>query len=207
MSEAAVDVHLPHGAVFYREGEDLQQVALVGTGNIRVFKTTSNGRELTLYHVRDGQPCMVNLLCVVLGRRAMASAVAEEPVDAVLVPANVFRNLLTTNGALQRFVFETMAVRVGDMLTLVEEITVARMDVRLASWLLRQFAARHPEGVIAATHDEIAVELGTVREVVSRLLKEFERKGAVRLFRGRVTLSDERVLSSLSAVPEVPTSP
>lgn len=166
--------------MFYSEGDDTGNFGLVG-GDIRVFKTASNGRELTLYHVRDGQACLINLLCVVLKRGAMASAVTEEATDAALVPADVFRNLLTKSEALRRFVFETTASRVVDILALVEEITVRRMDARLASLLPRRAANHGPDGAVIATHDDLAAELGTAREVVSRVLKEMERRGAVRL--------------------------
>jgi CRP/FNR family transcriptional regulator len=196
IGEAALAVHLPEGASFYREGELSRDFGLVGRGNIRVFKTASNGREMTLYHVRDREPCLVNMLCVFLGRGAMASAVVEAPTDAVVVPATVFRKLLTTSDAVQRFVFETMAARILDVMALVEEITVRRMDARLASWLLRTFAAQQPDVVIAHTHDELAAELGTAREVVSRVLKELERKGGIRLSRARIILIDERILSN-----------
>jgi CRP/FNR family transcriptional regulator len=101
--------------------------------------------------------------------------------------------MLTTSAALQRFVFETMAERLVDVMTLVEEVVVRRLDARLASWLLRGFATG---SAIAVTHDEIAAELGTAREVVSRVLKELERRGAIRLSRARIMLIDDRVLSA-----------
>jgi CRP/FNR family transcriptional regulator len=88
-------------------------------------------------------------------------------------------------------------------MTLVEEIVVRRMDARLASWLLRQFAAVPAQPVIAATHEEIAGELGTAREVVSRVLKEFERKGSIRLARARIVLLDDRALSKAASRDEV----
>jgi CRP/FNR family transcriptional regulator len=130
----------------------------------------------------------------------MASAVTEEPTDAVLVPADVFRNLLTKSDAIRRFVFETTASRVVDILALVEEITVRRMDARLASLLLRRTAAQEPDAAIVVTHDELAAELGTAREVVSRVLKEMERRGALRLARGRIVVVDERVLAGFAMV-------
>jgi CRP/FNR family transcriptional regulator, anaerobic regulatory protein len=197
ISEAAVAVQLAEGALFYREGDVCREVGLVGRGDIRVFKTASSGRDVTLYHVRDRQPCLINMLAAFLGRGAMASAGVEAPTEAVLFRVDVFRNLLTTSDALQKFVFETMAARLVEVMTLVEEITVRRMDTRLASWLLRRFAAQRPNDTIALTHDEVASELGTVREVVSRLLKEFERKGAIRLSRGRILLANAHVLSEL----------
>jgi CRP/FNR family transcriptional regulator len=196
--EAATAVHLLPGSMFYSEGDMTRNFGLVGRGDIRVFKTASNGRELTLYHVRDGQPCLINLLCVVLDRGAMASAVVEETTDAVIVPADVFRNLLTKSEAVRRFVFETAASRVVDILGLVEEITVRRMDARLASLLLRRAAEQRPNVTLVGTHDEFAAELGTAREVVSRVLKEMERRGAIRLARGRILVLDERVLASFA---------
>ena len=196
--DSSTAVHLQPGSLFYSEGDDAGNFGLVGSGDIRVFKTASNGRELTLYHVRDGQPCLINLLCVVLRRAAVASAIIEEPTDAVLVPADVFRNLITRSEALRRFVFETTASRVVDILALVEEITVRKMDARLASLLLRRAAAEGPNAGIIATHDELAAELGTAREVVSRVLKEMERRGALRLARGHIAVLDERVLAAFA---------
>ncbi len=198
IADSSTAVHLLPGAKFYGEGDENTAFGLVGHGDIRVFKTASNGRELTLYHVRDGQPCLINLLCVVLNRSAMASAVIEEPTDAMLVPADVFRNLLTRSEAVRRFVFETAASRVVDILALVEEITVRRMDARLASLLLRRVADQRPNVTLLGTHDDFAAELGTAREVVSRVLKEMERRGAIRLSRGRVIVVDERVLAAFA---------
>jgi CRP/FNR family transcriptional regulator len=193
MADAAVMVHLTEGASFYREGDRCREVGLVAHGDIRVFKSLSNGREVTLYHVRDRHPCLINMLSVFLHREAMASAVIDAPTDALVIRSDVFRNLLTSSAPLQRFVFETMSERLVDVMTLIEEIVVRRMDARLASWLAEGFAVS-PGGGITITHEALAAELGTAREVVSRLLKELEHKGAVRLARGRIVLLDERLL-------------
>lgn len=202
--EAANYVRLPEGALFYREGELCGHFALVGGGDLRVFRTGSNGREITLYHVRDRQPCLVNMLSVFLGRPAMASAVADAPTEAVVVPAPVFQRLIATSDVVRWFVFETMAARLVDVMTLVEEISVRRMDARLAALLLRTFALHASDNVIASTHDALAAELGTVREVVSRVLKDFERNGAIRLGRGRITLVDQRLLSKVAGDARTP---
>jgi CRP/FNR family transcriptional regulator, anaerobic regulatory protein len=198
LRDAVVGAQLAEHAVFYREGEHCRDVGLVVRGDIRVFTTTPSGREVTLYHVRDRHPCLVNMLSVFLHRGAMASAVVEAPTEALLIRADVFRNLLTSSAALQRFVFETMAERMVDVMTLVEEVVVRRMDARLAAWLLRRFE-ESAEPVIAMTHEEIAAELGTAREVVSRLLKDFERKGSVHLSRARILLVDRRLLAAPAA--------
>lgn len=196
--DAAVTVHLAEGTAFYQEGDRCGEVGLVARGDIRVFKRMPNGREVTLYHVRDRHPCLINMLSVFLHREAMASAVVDAPTEAVTIRSDIFRNLLTSSAPLQRFVFETMSERLVDVMTLIEEIVVRRMDARLASWLVDGFAASR-DGGITITHEEIAAELGTAREVVSRVLKEFEHKGAVRLARGHIVLLDDRLLADAAA--------
>jgi CRP/FNR family transcriptional regulator len=196
LDAATTVVSLPKGATFYREGDVCPHFGLVGRGGIRVFKDTAAGREITLYHVRDGEPCLLNMLSVFLDRPAAATAVTEAATEAVLVPSNVIRKWLTVNESVRTFIFEAMSARLADVMTLAVEVSIRRMDVRLASLLLKRADL---EQTIHLTHDELAAELGTVREVVSRLLKEFERGGAVQLGRGHVTIVDPSKLASEAA--------
>ena len=198
ISEASSYAALPKRACFYREGDEVAQFALVGKGSIRVFKTGETGREITLYHVQEGQPCLVNMLCVFLGQRAMATAVIETPVEAVVISASAFRDWVQANDSIRHFIFETMAHRMVELMTVVEEVAFRRMDTRLASALLGRFQHQGQPGVVSATHEEIAAELGTAREVVSRLLKDLERQGALQLERGRIELRDDALLRRLA---------
>ena len=200
MARAGRFVRLTPGMFFYREGELNSHFAVVGTGSIRVFKTGESGREITLYRVRDGETCLVNMLSAFLGQPTVASAVVETPTEVVLFPAETFRAWIASSDLVRKFVFETMARRLVDTMTLVEEIAFRRMDVRLAGLLRQRFATRR---IVDATHEALATELGTAREVVSRLLKEFERAGAVELNRGHVLLKDEARLAELSLQNEV----
>jgi CRP/FNR family transcriptional regulator, anaerobic regulatory protein len=193
--DSAREVALPAGADFCREGDEAAQFALVGSGDIRVFKTSLTGREITLYHVQEGEACLVNMLSVFLARPAMVSAQIEVAVEAVVIPAAVFRALVGSSGTVREFVFEAMAVRLIDVMTLTEEIAFRRMDERLAAYLQQRFCHRGAGSrEIAVTHEEIAQELGTAREVVSRLLKELEHAGALRLARGSIELRDDAAL-------------
>jgi CRP/FNR family transcriptional regulator len=196
---AVTTVSLPARAVFYREGDVCGHVGLVGLGDIRVFRTTPGGREITLYHVRDGEPCLANMLSVFLERPAVASAVIEAPTRAAIVPASAIRQWLSTDASVRAFVFEMMATRLTDVMTLAVEIGVSRMDARLASLLVRLLDRHTPDHTIRLTHDELAAELGTAREVVSRLLKEFERAGALRLARGRIVVVESSQLEALAS--------
>lgn len=195
IAEEGAFAALPAGATFYREGETCENFAVVGRGNLRVFKTAESGREMTLYHVQDGQPCLVNMLCILLGRPAMATAVVEDPTEAVVVHGATFRDWVHEQPAMRSYVFETMAERLAEVMNLAEEIAFGKMDRRVAGLLVQRFSGNR---AFAATHEEIAVELGTAREVVSRLLKDFERMGAIAMARGRLELRNASLLRDLA---------
>lgn len=180
------------GQFFYHEGDASSGLGLVGTGGIRVFKIGITGREITLYHVHDSEPCLVNMLSVFLDRPAMATAQSESAVEALVIPSVTARECVAQCEPMRQFVFETMARRVMEVMILVEAIAFHKMDNRLASLLRERFTKLR---VITATHEEIAAELGTAREVVSRLLKELEQVGAIELKRGYILLKDEARLA------------
>jgi CRP/FNR family transcriptional regulator len=191
IAEGGTFAALPPGTTFYREGEMCGHFAVVGRGNIRVFKTAASGREMTLYHVQDGQPCLVNMLCILLGRPAMATAVVEAPTEAVVLNGATFRDWVNKHAVVRNYVFETMAQRLVEVMTLAEEIAFGKMDRRVAGLLVQRFSR---DRAFAVTHEELAVELGTAREVVSRLLKDFERMGAIAMARGRLELRNASLL-------------
>jgi len=195
---AAVAQKLAPATVLYREGDFCEHVALVGWGSVRVFKTDSSGNEITLYHVQDGQPCLVNMLSIFLARPVMANAVVEIGVDAVLIPAAPFRRWLERETLVRNFALEAMGQRLIDVMVLVEELAFHKTDHRLARLVLERFVNNgRPLRILETTHDELARELGTAREVVSRLLKELERRGAIAIGRGHMELLDERILTRL----------
>ena len=196
LAAATTVVSLRKGATFYREGDLCQHFGLVRRGDIRVFKGAAAGREITLYHVRDGEPCLLNMLSVFLDRPAAATAVVEAETEAIVVSANVIRRWLSVHESVRTFVFEAMSARLTDVMTLAVEVSIRRLDVRLASLLLKLADVNR---AIHLTHDELATELGTAREVVSRLLKEFERCGALHLGRAHVTIVDPSMLASVTA--------
>jgi CRP/FNR family transcriptional regulator len=190
-------VTLEAGDFFFHTGQDVDVFALLERGTLRVFSAGANGREITLYGVEPGECCLVNVLCLISGVASPATAVAEEPVTAVLFQRRQFLDWLDERADLRAFVFGVMAERVGSMMALVEEVAFQRLDCRLAGFL-GQRAAGAADATIATTHDAIANELGTAREVVSRLLKVFERRGVVSLARGTITVHDPAFLARLA---------
>lgn len=196
---SAMLARLATGDYYFHEGDVCSQIALVGQGDIRVFKTGESGREITLYHVGPGETCILTASCVLAGKQYPAHACAECDSTAIVFPAQAFRSWIATCEALRQFVFETLARRMADVMSLIEEITFNKMDRRLASYLLRRFENEgKPLRIIHDTHEHIAAELGSAREVVSRLLKELERLRAIELARGRIILKDAAKLKALT---------
>ena len=179
------------GADLFREGDECEALALVARGSVRVFKTGEGGREITLYHVEDGQSCLVNMLSVLVGKPAAATARSEAPTQGVIIPGAAVRALVEASDLVRAYAIETMAERLIAFMTLFEEVAFGKMDARLAAFLLQRFESKP---LVAATHEEIAAELGTAREVVSRLLKDFATAGAIEVGRGRLELRDEAIL-------------
>ena len=186
-------VTLEAGSYFYHEGENCPNVALIGTGNIRVFKIADSGRQITLYHLRENETCLVNMLCAILQKPSPASAQAESTVNALIIPAAKFREWIGANEEIRNHIFHRMSARIVEVMMLVEEVAFHKMDQRIAAYLLQQFSGTP----LNITHEEIAAELGTAREVVSRVLKDFERHGAIAISRSRIDLLSESMLRKL----------
>lgn len=197
----AQTVTLDGGVEVYREGEACQRMAFVGDGSVRVFKRHDGGREITLYHVRQSESCILTASCVLTGQRYPATAIVENdhPVCAAILPPGHFHRWVHEHEVVRDYVFQMMSQRIADMMALIEEITFGKMDNRIAHFLIEKFTG---EGTflrsIHITHEQIADELGTAREVVSRLLKEFEKSGALELGRGRVRMTNERLLRAFA---------
>lgn len=196
MAGSGQRARLEAGQFFFHRGSMVDVFAVLETGALRVFATGDNGREITLYGLAPGECCLVNVLCLMSGMRSPATAVAEEASTAVLFPRDRFLKWVDQRADVRAFVFGVMNTRVVGMMTLIEEVAFQRLDCRLASCLLQRMDA---EGVVAATHEAIAGDLGTAREVVSRLLKSFEREEAVALTRGAVAVRNPAFLERLAS--------
>jgi CRP/FNR family transcriptional regulator len=199
LEEASV-VRIEVGEYFLREGDTCANFALVISGRIRVFKLGENGHEILLYHVGPGEACPLNVSCILSDRPVPAMARVEETLQAIVVPASAFRAWVAEHESLRTFVFQMFSTRLMEVMSLVEEVAFRRMDQRLAHRLAELLLEERPKGgSVEITHADIAADLGTAREVVSRLLKEFERLGAIRLSRGRILLRDGALLRDLAA--------
>lgn len=176
-------VVLPRGSTVFGEGARCIGFPLVLRGSIRVFKRSDEGRELPLYRVGPGESCVISTVCLVGQMDYDARAEAEEDTEvAILSPAGFAR--LLGDPSFRRFVFGLFSRRIADLMVLVDALAFKRLDQRLALILSRGPSPRR------ATHQQIADELGTVREIASRVLKEFEKAGLLKLGRGRIDILD-----------------
>jgi CRP/FNR family transcriptional regulator, anaerobic regulatory protein len=175
---------VPAGKQIYAEGDACSAIAFVLSGEIRVFKVGETGREITLYEIGPGETCILNASCILSGQAYPANAVAATEVEMLLIPSAAFRRLVDEHEEMRDFVFTLLSRRLSGVMELVEEVAFGRLDERLMDYLVEKSG----NNVLETTHQKIANDLGTSREVVSRLLKDFERKNEVRLSRNSITL-------------------
>ena len=186
-------VTVPAGTVLFDEHQPCQGFPFVLEGAIRVVKAAANGRELPLYRVLPGESCIITSSCL-LGHVAYnARGTAEVQTVLALLPRDLFDELLA-QPPFRDFVFRLFAERMADLMQLVEEVAFRKLDQRLANLLLGKGR------LLQTTHQQLADELGSVREMVSRLLKGFAEQGLVKLGREQVEVLDAAGLRKVASV-------
>jgi len=182
---------IPAGASICWEGDTCTQLALVLAGAVRVYKVGESGREITLYRIEEDESCILTASCILSQTRFPAFAVTESPVRAVLIPASILREWVKRYEVWRDYVFELMSKRLATVIATVEEVAFRRVDARIAEFVAN-LAEENQE--VKITHQEIAFELGTAREVVSRILKDFERENLIALSRGSIVIQNKPAL-------------
>jgi CRP/FNR family transcriptional regulator len=177
---------VPAGVQIYRQGDSCGAIAFVLSGDIRVYRIGETGREITLYEIGPGETCILNASCILSGKTYPAHAASLSPVEMLLVPSSTFRQMVAAQEVMRNFVFGLLSERLSGVMELVDEVAFGKLDQRLADYLIE----KAENGIVEATHQRIANDLGTSREVVSRLLKDLERKGVLRLSRSSIGLTD-----------------
>lgn len=186
---------VPEGTVLFHPGEAVKGFVIVLKGQVDVYLTGQSGREILLYSVAPGQSCIQSTLGLLGGEDYTGEAIARSACRLVLVPNTLFLKLMDLSPAFRGFVFSAFAMRMQSMMHLLDQVAFQRIEARLARCLLE----RAEEGVMHATHAEIAVMIGSAREVVSRRLDALARRGIVALERGHVRLLDCESLHNIAA--------
>jgi CRP/FNR family transcriptional regulator len=192
VQEQAQAVTVPAGTVLFDERQPCQGFPFILDGGIRVLKPAANGRELPLYRVLPGESCIITSSCLLGHTDYNARGVTETDTTLVLLPRAIFDDLLA-QPAFRDFVFHLFSERIADLMQLIEEVAFQKLDQRLAGLLLGKGKLLH------ATHQQLADELGSVREIVSRLLKGFAEQGLVKLGREQVEILDPAGLRRIAS--------
>lgn len=193
---------LPRGTVLFHPGDRPQGFVLVISGRIEVYLTGPGGREVLLYAVEPGQSCVQTTLGLLGEVDYSGEAITATPSEVVLIPRGLFLTLMDEDAAFRGYVFNAFATRMQSMMHLLEMLAFRRIESRLATALLDRMALSG-NATVQATHHELATQIGSVREVVSRRLEAFCRAGMVSTDRGSVTLIDQNALRRLAESAEV----
>lgn len=188
----ALRLRPPCGAQLFGIGADCPGFAMLTAGTIRVVRPLETGRSILLYRVRPGESCIVSIASLLGDTPCIGRAIAEDEIQGVLASPELFRDLIEHVPRFRSHVFEALSSRLGDVIQLLERVTTQSLHQRVAAWLLEQRAP------MCTTHGEIADELGTVREVVSRILGDFDRQGLVRLARGSIEVLNASGLEEIT---------
>jgi len=188
-------VEVPAGTQVFAPGQSADNLLLLLDGTVRVQQKSDTGREVFLYRVNAGESCVLTTACMLAFEDYSADGIAETDVRAVAIPRATFDELAARSPVFRDFIFKAYSRRITDLFTLIDDIVFQRMDVRLAARLL-ELAGEG--GVVHATHQVLANELGTAREVISRTLSEFHRRGWVEQSRGEVRLVGRSGLERLA---------
>lgn len=197
LQQSAFFARIPAGRDIFVEGDRIDAIALLLSGVVRVYKIGETGREITLYRFGLGESCILTANAILVQQSFPAIATVEKNAEAVMIPADTFREWVRRYDLWRSFVFDILSQRLAIMLSIVDEVAFRRMDERLAKFILSRSQDQNP---VRITHQEIAAELGSSREVISRLLEDFSSRGWLRLSRGKVEILDPESISDSSVM-------
>jgi CRP/FNR family transcriptional regulator len=188
---------IPAGKDVFVEGDQAEAIALLISGVVRVYKIGETGREITLYRFGLGESCILTANAILSRKSFPAIATIEKDAEAVMIPAEVFRDWVRRHDLWREFVFALLSERLSTVMAVIDEVVFQRMDRRVAALLLAKAKFQHP---LRVTHQEIAAELGSSREVISRILEDFSQRGWLEAGRGVVEILELDELRNLAAV-------
>ncbi len=194
--QAAFYARVPAGRDIFAEGDRIDAIALLISGVVRVYKIGETGREITLYRFGQGESCILTANAILSRQSFPAIATVERDAEAVMIPADTFRDWVRRYDRWRGFVFDLLSQRLSSMMAIVDEVAFRRLDRRVAALLVERSRKGDP---VHITHQEIAAELGSSREVVSRLLEDFAERGWIRTGRGTLEVRDRAALEKRSA--------
>lgn len=195
LAAEGVTVELKPRQVLFRPGDACGYLPLLLEGRVRVQRVTRSGKEIILYRIGEGEMCVLSTACLLSAELYAAEGIAETPGRAIMVSAARFTHLLGVSALFRQVLFAGFSSRITDLMDRMEQVLDVPLEARLAELLLRRGAL---SGVVDMTHQELALELATAREVVTRTLKRLAQSGHVAATRGHVTILRQRGLAELA---------
>lgn len=191
--QKAFFARIPAGHDVFVEGDRADAIALLISGVVRVYKIGETGREITLYRFGNGESCILTANAILSQKNFPAIATVEKEAEAVMIPAETFRDWVRRYDLWREFVFDLLSERLSSVMATVEEVAFRRMDQRVATFLSERFGQSDS---IQITHQEIAAELGSSREVISRILEDLSALGIIGLSRRTIKILDLEALQA-----------
>jgi len=185
---------IPAGTTIFGPDKTPTSLLLLLSGNVRVQQVSDSGREIVLYRVSAEDTCVLSTAFLLAYEDYNAEGIAETELSAVALPREDFDELIASSPEFRSFVFKAYSRRFTDLFQIIDEVAFQRLDIRLAQKILQLAGDRD---TVSATHQDLATELGTAREVVSRQLQEFQRREWIALSRGKVAILDRSGLAAL----------
>ena len=195
--QAAYFTRIAVGKDIFVEGDSVEAIALMLSGVVRVYKIGENGREITLYRFGLGESCILTANAIMSQQTFPAVALVESEAEAIMIPADTFRDWMRRYDEWRNFLFDLLSQRLASVMSIVDEVVFHRMDARIAALLLKRADLGT---IIQMTHQEVAAELGTSREVVSRILEGYDSAGLISSSRGQVEILDAEGLRERAEV-------
>lgn len=188
-------INMPANSTVFLQGDVCKNYLIVLSGKVKVFTRAENGREILLYRLANGDSCVLTTSCLFGNKSYPAEGQTESNVIAMAIPASKFNQAIQLSATFREQVFSAFSSHLSELITLVEEVAFGKLDTRLAKYLLEH---SQNGNVITATHQGIATELGTAREVISRQLKDMEAKGYLALNRGSISVINNHALEAMT---------
>ena len=180
---------VPEGDIIMDIDQSIDQIPLVIKGSIKILREDDEGNEILLYYLEPGHACATSITCCLSGQRSTIRAIAEDDTEYLGIPVQYSDEWMFKYKTWKNFVMNTYAERFEELLKAIDQLAFKKMDERLAKYL-HDKADLHDSCEIHISHQEIAYDLNTSREVISRLLKQLERIGSIKLGRNRIIILD-----------------
>lgn len=178
---------LSPGTVMMQENSFIRSIPIVKSGSLRVMRQDDDGREMLLYYIRPGESCIMSFLAGIHEDTSKVRLVVEEEANVLFIPISKASEWVKTHPEWAEFIFKLYHKRFEELLSVINAVAFQKLDDRIVK-LLRQKAEVYNTDEIAITHQQLAEELGTTREVVSRLLKQMEKENMIVLSRNKIKM-------------------